>query len=236
MPLPTIETPKYEVKIPSTGKKVTYRPYLVKEEKILMIAMESKETEQLIKAMKDIISSCTFKKVDPDKLTLFDLEYIFLKLRSKAVGEISKLNLKCEKCEKYTTQQVNLDSIEVDMSQSKPNKIQLTDKIGIMMTWPKVDLLAKLGSKPEQDQTEAIYDVVVQCIESIYDEKKVYPASESSREELQTFIDSLNQTQFRKIQEFIEGMPKLEHKIDFECSHCKVANSIVLKGLQNFFS
>jgi len=235
MALPILETPKYETKIPSTGKKIHYRPYLVKEEKILMVAMESSDQKQMLQAMKDVVASCTFDKVDPDKLALFDLEYIFLKLRSKSVGETSKLSIKCEKCEKKTNVDVNLESIEVDMSKVPSNKIKLTDKVGISLTWPKVDFLTDLGAKNEEDQRKALFDIVIKCIDSIYDEKQIHKAADQTPEELLEFVESLNQSQFQKIQEFIEKMPKLEHEIAFECAHCKEQNKIVIKGLQNFF-
>ena len=235
MALPILETPKYETKIPSTGKKIHYRPYLVKEEKILMVAMESSDQKQMLQAMKDVVASCTFDKVDPDKLALFDLEYLFLKLRAKSVGETSKLSIKCEKCEKKTNVDVHLDSIEVDMSHAPSNKIKLTDKVGISLTWPKVDFLTTLGSKTEEDQRKALFDIVIKCIDSIYDEKQIHKAADQTPEELLVFVESLNQSQFQKIQEFIEKMPKLEHEIVFNCAHCKQENKVMIRGLQNFF-
>jgi len=235
MALPILETPKYEAKIPSTGKKVLYRPYLVKEEKILMVAIESGDQKQILQGMKDVIESCTFNKVDADKLALFDLEYLFLKLRSKSVGEVSKINIKCEKCQKPTTVEINLDQIDVDTSKSPSNKIKLTDKVGITLTWPKVDFLTSLGEKTPEEQKEALFDIVIKCIDTIYDDKAIHKAEDQSHEELVQFVESLNQSQFQKIQEFVEKMPKLEHTVDFTCSHCKAENSITLRGLQSFF-
>lgn len=238
MALPTIEAPKYEVKIPSTGKRIQYRPYLVKEEKILMIASESEDQTQIMTAVKDVIRACTYEKVDPDKLTTFDLEYIFLKLRAKSVGETSKVSIKCEKCEKPTVVEINIDAIEIDMSgRNSASKIQLTDKIGVNMTYPSMKAAARAAENIEKDKINSAMDVVISCVDSIFDEKKVYPASESSRDELIAFIESLNQTQFGKIQEFIQEMPKLKHTVDFTCSNkdCKCANSITLEGMANFF-
>lgn len=166
MPLPTIETPKYETKIPSTGKRVSYRPYLVKEEKILMLAMESENQTQIISAIKDIIRACTFEKVNPDNLSTFDLEFLFLKLRSKSVGEISKVGLKCEKCTKTTQLEINLDAITVDTSNIPSNKIQLTDKIGVMMSWPKIDTVNSI-SDDSKNNMNGVLEVIASCIESI---------------------------------------------------------------------
>jgi len=235
MSLPKLESPKYEAKLPSTGKKFMYRPYLVKEEKILMLAMESGETKQIMQSVKDAISSCTFGKVDPDTISVFDLEYIFLKLRSKSVGEVSKVNVTCTKCEKKTTVEVNLEEIDVNMKLAPETKIKLTDKIGVIMRWPKVDMIADIADKTPEQQKEAVFDIITECIESIYDDKKIYPTSDSSKEERTEFIESLNQNQFKLLQNFIENMPKLQHKLDFACEHCKAENSIIVQGLKNFF-
>jgi hypothetical protein len=236
MPLPVLESPKYEVKLPATGKKVAYRPFLVKEEKILMIAMESQDQNQILTAMKDVVKACTFGKVNPDNLTMFELEYLFLKLRSKSVGEISKLNFKCEKCGKPNPVEINLDRVEVDMTNLPERKIKLTDKIGIVLCWPKVDVILDMATKTPEEQKAMAFDLITVCIESIYDDKKVYPAEEQTRDEIVGFIESLSQAQFLKIQEFIEGMPKLTHTVNYECAHCKEKNTFKIEGLQNFFS
>lgn len=238
MALPIIESPKYSAKIPSTGKTVQYRPYLVKEEKILMIAMESENQNQILQAIKDIVRSCTFDKVDPDKLCTFDLEYLFLKLRAKSVGEISKVGLKCEKCDKPTTVEINLDEIEVKTDNLPSNKIKLTDTIGVTLSWPRVKLINQIeGAANNSNRVDGVMDIVLSCIESIYDDTKIYPADEQTREELVKFLDSLNQTQFAKIQEFIEKMPRLEHTVKFGCANkdCKHNNSLTISGMASFF-
>jgi len=236
MALPIIETPKYTTKIPSTGKNIQYRPYLVKEEKILMIAMESDDQIQIMQAIKDVVKSCTFEKVDPDKLCTFDLEYLFLKLRAKSVGEISKVGLRCEKCEKPTNVDINLEEIKIDTENVPSNKIKLTDSIGVIMNWPKVKLLDRIQNTTGANVNDMM-GIVVSCIESIYDDKKVYPADEQTPEDLIKFIDSLNQVQFGKIQKFIEDMPKLEHTVNFMCSNkeCNHQNSLVISGMSSFF-
>lgn len=237
MALPIIETPKYETTIPSSGKKVQYRPYLVKEEKILMIAMESGDQTQIIRAMKDVIKACTFDKIDPNKLCTFDLEYLFLKLRAKSVGEVSKVGLKCEKCEKPTDVNINLDTIEIDMSNKPESRVLLTDKVGVNLAWPKISDVETIETKDNTPKMESAMQVVVSCIESIFDDKKIYPSNEQTPEELLTFVESLNQAQFAKIQQFIEEMPKLQKEVKFKCAHkeCAHENNLMLTGIQSFF-
>lgn len=238
MALPIIETPKYETTIPSTGKKVQYRPYLVREEKILMIAMEADDQTQIVRAMKEVIKACTFDKVDPDKLCTFDLEYLFLKLRAKSVGEVSKVGLKCEKCDQPTNVTINLDEITIDMQKKPESKIMLTDKIGVNLSWPKISTVETIETKDNAPKMESAMQVIVSCIESIFDEKKIYPANEQSAEELVTFVESLNQSQFGKIQQFIEDMPKLQKEITFKCcqKECAHENKVMLSGIQSFFA
>lgn len=234
MPLPTLETPKYSIKIPSTGKTVEYRPFLVKEEKILLIAQESGETSQMISAMKDIISACTFEKVNPNDLTTFDLEYIFLKLRSKSVGEIANILIKCKKCDHKNPIKLNLDEISVTTPKDIEKVIMLTQKVGVNMRYIKAKDISKL-SDLSKGESDLITDIIIASIESIFDESKIYPTDDTPREELITFINSLNHDQLGKIQNFIENSPKLEKKIQFNCVSCKESNDITLSGIHSFF-
>lgn len=236
MALPVIDTPRYTATIPSTGKKFTFRTFLVGEEKILMLALESQSQESIVNAIKNIISTCTFQKVDPSSLTTFDLEFMFLKLRSKSVGETVTLKLKCEKCDKPTEVEIDLDSIQVDMTKVPSNKIKLTEKVGVIMKWPTIDVITDLASKSEKEQRDMVYDVIISCIESVYDEKSIHSASDQTKEEMVAFIESLNSEQLGRVQNYIEAMPKLQHQAEFTCAHCKEKNSILVKGLQNFFS
>lgn len=233
MALPKIDIPKYEVKIPSTGKTVHYRPYLVKEEKILMIALESKNNSQIMTAMKDVVSSCTFNKVDPDKLCTFDLEYLFLKLRSKSVGETSRIGIKCEHCGAVNKVEINLDEVKVQFPQKVEKKIQLNDEVGVTLCYPRADFLSDQDGKLT---TETITNIVIACLDTIYDKQGVYHAADHKKEELAEFVDSLNQAQFLKIQEFVSNMPKLQMNVKFECEKCKKENDIEISGLQNFFN
>jgi hypothetical protein len=233
MALPVIDTPKYTAKIPSTGKTVAYRPYLVKEEKILMIALESENQDQILTAVKDIIHACTYEKVDVDQLAAFDLEYIFLKLRSKSVGETSTVGLKCSHCETSNSVEIPVDSIEVTMPVESNSSIMLTDRVGIKLRYPTVKDIQKLASM--KDGVDQMMRTVVMCIDSIFDDDKVYPARDSTPKELEAFIDSLNSEQFKKIQKFFESMPSLKHDVKYTCTNCGTVNEFELKGLANFF-
>ena len=235
MPLPTLESPKYILTVPSTGKSVEYRPFLVKEEKILLLAQEANNPNEMMSAIKDIIEACTFGTVNARDLTSFDLEYIFLKLRAKSVGEISNIKCKCDHCETYNEIAVNIDDIEVSWPKQKiNNKIMLTDKIGVVLRHIKVDDMSSIINTSEVD-LDTITNMLIASIESIFDDSGVYPADQSTREELLTFINSLNRGQLSKIEEYIANSPKLQHDIHFECMSCKKTNDITLIGTQAFF-
>lgn len=233
MALPVIDTPKYITTIPSTGEKVSYRPYLVKEEKILMIAMESENQDQILGAVKDIIGACTFGKVNVEQLALFDLEYIFLKLRAKSVGETSKIGLKCSECETSNEIEVPLDAIEVKAVDKDDSVIMLTDKVGIKFRYPSVKDAEKLSGI--KDGVGAVMKTIIMCIDNIFDDEKVYPAKDSTPKELEAFIDSLNSDQFKRIQAFFEGMPSVSYTAKFKCESCGHENELLIKGLANFF-
>lgn len=234
MALPTITAPRYTLTIPSTQKIIEFRSFLVKEEKLLLIAQESNDNSEIIQAMKNIISACTFEKVDPDSLSVFDLEYIFLKLRSKSIGEITNIQCKCEKCEAFTKTSINLEEIKLDIDPKKSKIIMLTDKIGLNMKYIQVKDMNVLMSD-SSEKTDIITDIVIASITSIFDDLGVYPADQTSREEMETFINSLNRSQMSLIENFIGDAPKLTHTVKFVCSSCKEENSLVLIGAQSFF-
>jgi transcription elongation factor Elf1 len=235
MPLPILQSSKYTAKIPSTGKTIEYRPFLVKEEKILLVAQESNDSTQMFSAMKEIIRACTFEKLDVDDITSFDLEYIFMKLRAKSIGEYSDIYLDCSECSHSNSVSVQIDNIEVSIDPELSKTIMLTDTIGVTMRNIRVKDMALLSdeSKP---QSEIINNVVMASIESIFDADNVYPSDKSTPEELTTFINSLNRSQMSKIEAFIQSSPKLEKNVQFTCSKCKHENSIVLSGTQSFFA
>jgi len=234
MALPILEAPKYTVEIPSTKKTVEYRPFLVKEEKILMIAQETEDAREMLNAMKDIVRTCTFEKVDVNALTSFDLEYIFLKLRSKSVGEISNVNVKCSACEAPNPVALNLDIIEVKFNDSVSKTIMITDTIGVNMRYIRVKDMSTL-TDDKKSRGDIINEVVIASIESIFDAQKVYPTENSTKAELITFINSLNRAQMQKIESFIAAVPTLQQTVEFKCKSCAHDNSLELSGTQSFF-
>ena len=235
MALPRIDSPKYELKVPSTGAVIEYRPYLVKEEKILMMAMETKDQQQMIRALRDVIAGCTEGKIQVENLAMFDLEYVFLKVRGKSVGETTKVGLKCKSCDHKNEIEINLDDIEVQGEVKKSVKVALTDKIGVVLKYPTVKGIQKQLGKKDGDKAEVTMAAVASSIESIYDENDVYPAENEKAEDLVNFLDSLTSTQFKKISEYFDDMPRLRHEVKFNCASCKAENSQILEGLTNFF-
>lgn len=239
MALPILNSSKYEATIPSTGQQIEFRPFLVKEEKILMVAMESKDNKQMMKALKDILNACIFDDVDVNKLTSFDLEELFLRLRSKSVGENAEVNLKCTECGGNTPVTVNLEEIQMgELPESK--HIMLTDDVGVEFKYPSVDLVASLDYDPEktkpEKQMEITYRMIISCIDSIFNDDEVWDAETQSEKELKDFLDGLNSQQFAKITEFFGSLPSLEHTIDFNCISCEHENTIELRGLASFFT
>ena len=235
MPLPTLESPKYILTVPSTSQSIEYRPFLVKEEKILLLAQESDNSAEMMSAIKDITRACTFNVLKPELLTPFDLEYIFLKLRAKSVGEFSNIKCKCDQCEVYTEVSVNLDEIEITWPEKEiSNKIMLTDKIGVILRRMRVDDISAVISGSEVNM-DTITDMLIASIESIFDDVGVYQSDQSSREELLTFVNSLTRAQLGKLEEYISNSPKLQHSVQFKCDSCKKENNITLTGTQAFF-
>lgn len=233
MNLPKIETPKYELTVPSTGKIVNYRPFLVKEEKILLIAQESEDEASLIGAMKDIIASCTFGEVNAGGLTSFDLEYIFIKIRSKSVGEEAEIGLQCDACGETNQVLVNLDDIEVPEVKPLPKKIQLTETVGIVPRHITVDKLIEISQA--RNEGETIIGTLAASIESIYDEKNVYPVDEASASDITEFVESLNKDHIEELEKVISSAPEVKQTIHFTCTKCGEKNTTTLRGLQNFF-
>lgn len=233
MALPIQSAPVYTLKVPSTNKKIKFRPFLVKEEKALLLAEQSEDIDTMIETLKKVVDDCTFNKIDVEELAVFDLEYILTKLRSKSVGETAELNVPCQKCKDMTLIKLDISNLEVTRFPGHKNKIPLFDEVGVVMKYPKIDILQGLsiGSK----ESDAIFDATLDCIDYIYDSKSVFHAKEQTREELSTFIENLNGEQFGRIEKFFETMPKLEVEIDFCCPHCGHENKRKLEGIHNFF-
>jgi hypothetical protein len=236
MALPKLTTPTYELEIPSTDAKIKYRPFLVKEEKILMMAMESKETADITQAVKDIVNECTFNKVDISSMPMFDVEYIFLQIRSKSVGEVSKLKLLCPDDKKtYAEIDLNLTEVKVQVGEDHTNKIELDNGMGIIMTYPTIDSFSDSGIR--DINASNMLDVISGCIMQIYEKngEKTYDPKDQTKKELTDFIEQLNTKQFKDVQKFFETMPKLKHEITIKNPKTKKESKITLTGLNDFF-
>ena len=236
MALPVLTTPTYELVVPSTDKKLKYRPFLVKEEKILLIALESNENNQIIQAVKEIVAMCTFDKIDLGNMPMFDVEYIFLQIRSKSVGETSNLKLLCkDDGETYADVKIDLGDIKVSVDEEHTNKIELTDEMGMIMTYPTIDSFASTGIS--EITSSNMLEVIATCILQIYDKKgeEVFDAKDQTKEELDDFIGQLNTKQFQEVQKFFDTMPKLQHTVTVKNPKTKVESEVVLNGLNDFF-
>jgi len=236
MALPKLEVPIYELTVPSTDEKIKYRPFLIKEEKILLIAMESGANEDVIQAVKQIVSECTFNTLKLGNMPMFDVEYIFLQIRSKSVGEVSKLKILCrDDGETYANVEVDLTEIEVQVNDDHTNKIELTDEMGVIMRYPTIDSFSTAGIS--DITADNMLDVIVACIDKIYDKKgeEVYDSKDSSKKELMDFVEQMNTTQFQDVQAFFDSMPKLRHEITVVNPKTKVENKVALSGLNDFF-
>ena len=243
MALPIVSTPTYELTVPSTGEKVSYRPFLVKEEKTLLMAAEDQNVSTITKAMRDIISTCTEGDLDIKNLAPYDIEYIFLQLRGKSIGDVINLNLKkpesieCEEseCPGSTEIKVNVDDIKIDTSKIVDSKIELTEDIGIKLGFPQLDSVQKYTTKGGAMDASAVFKMINDCIEYIWEGKEIYKAKDATKKELNDFIESLNTEQFNKIREFFESMPRLRHEITWTCSKCDKSAPLLLEGIDSFF-
>ena len=243
MALPKVSTPTYELIVPSTGEKVSYRPFLVKEEKTLLMAAEDQNISTITKAMRDIISSCTEGEVDLKNLAPYDIEYIFLQLRGKSIGDVINLNLKkpdsieCEEseCPGSTEIKVNIDDIKIDTSTIIDSKIELTEDIGIKLGFPQLESIQKYTTKGGGMTPDGVFKMINDCIEYIWEGKEIYKAKDATKKELNDFIESLNTVQFNKIRDFFESMPRLRHEITWTCSKCDKSAPLLLEGIDSFF-
>ena len=236
MTLPKLTTPTYELEIPSTDEKIKYRPFLVKEEKILMMAMESKSSADITQAVKDIVKECTFNKVDISNMPMFDVEYIFLNVRAKSVGEVSKLKLLCPDDKKtYADVELDLNEVKVQVGEEHTNKIELGNGMGLIMKYPTIDSFNESGIRDINPSN--MLEVIGTCILQIYEEdgKKVYDPKDQTQKELTEFIEQLNTKQFKDLQKFFETMPKLKHEITIKNPKTKKESKITLTGLNDFF-
>ena len=236
MALPVLNNPNYEMELPSTGEKIEYRPFLVKEQKILMMAMESKETSAQSKAVVDIIKNCTFGKIDDkvEGLPTFDIEYMFLQIRQKSVGETVDITVTCpDDGETKVPVTVNLEDINVVKTEGHTNTIMLTDKIGMSMKYPTMKQIMSYDLN-KLDSMEGTFGIIQDCLESIFDDDQVY--DEMNKKELSDFIEQMTTDQFQKVTEFFTTMPKLKHTVKVTNPNTGVENEIVLEGMQSFLA
>ena len=236
MALPKIDVPIYELTVPSTDEKIKYRPFLVKEEKLLLIAMESGENSDILRAVKDIVDACTFNKMKIGNMPMFDVEYIFLQIRSKAVGEVSTLRILCrDDMKTYAKVEVDLNEIEVRVTDAHTNKIELSDEMGVIMKYPTVDSFVE--NKIDDISPANMLDVIITCIDKIYDKKgeEVFDAKDSTKQELIDFVEQMNTTQFADVQKFFDTMPSLTHEITVKNPKTKKESKVTLNGLNDFF-
>ena len=237
MPLPKISTPTYELEIPSTKKKIRYRPFLVKEEKILIIAMESQSDTEIANAVKDVLSTCILTKgVKVDTLSTFDIEYLFLNIRGKSVGEDVEVMVTCPDDNKTKVPiRVNLDDIKIITSDDHNKDIKLDDQLMMRMKYPSINEFIKSNFTSNEIKPEDTFDLIISCIEQVYSEEESWSASDCTKEEMNEFLDQLNSNQFKDIEKFFETMPKLTHTLNVNNPNSNVENSINLVGLSAFF-
>ena len=244
MALPRVASPTYELTIPSTGEKVSYRPFLVKEEKTLLMAMETRDNLAMTKAMQDIITSCTEGEVNLKSLASFDIEYFFLQLRGRSIGEVLTIsphrpsNFKC--CEEATENDIceiniNIDDIVMDTSKIKSSEINITDDIGMKLNFPQIETVQKYTGEGEDIKSENVFKLIVDCIEYIWDGEEIFKAKDSTKKDLNEFLESLTSAQFTEVKDFFESMPRLSHEIDWICPRCEKSNPMRIEGIDSFF-
>ena len=238
MPLPKIATPSYELVIPSSKKKIKFRPFLVKEEKILILAMESQDSKQIANAVKNVISSCILSRgIKVEKLSTFDIEYLFLNIRGKSVGEQIEVMVTCPDDKKTQVPSViNIDSIKVQIDKSHSRDIVLDDQYTLRMKYPSLDEFIKNNFSNMGDvNVDDTFDLIASCIEQVYSEEESFAASDCTKKELSQFLEQLNSSQFKEIEKFFDTMPKLSHTVKVINPNTQVESEIVIEGLQSFF-
>ena len=235
MALPKISVPKYKLKLPSDGRTVNFRPFLVKEEKILLLATESGEQSTIVSAIKDIIKDCT-DITDVEKLATFDIEFVFLQIRTKSVGESVDVNIVCpDDNETNVTVSIPLDEIKVKKTRGHKKDLKISDEVAITMGYPTIETFVAMNFGDEGAQVDQVFDMAASCVESISDANQVYDCSSVPKKELIEFFDQMNSKQFMMIQEFFEKMPKLTHTVKVTNPNTGVESDVVLEGLASFF-
>ena len=237
MALPIIENPRYELTLPSSDVQVQFRPFIVKEEKILLIAMETKDNNEIVNATKDILKACTYEALDIDSLPMFDIEYLLLQIRSKSVGEVAKFKVICPD-DKQTAADVEFDlsAVQVQVDDDHSNKVVIDEerKLGLVLNYPSLGI-TKAGFDVNKENVETMFKVVASCIDHIYEGDKTYPAKDSTKKELVEFLEGLSQKAFLKIKKFFDTMPQLRHEVEVTNPKTGIVSKVTFKGLQDFF-
>jgi hypothetical protein len=237
MALPKIEVPTYELTLPSEDKKIKYRPFLVREEKILYIAMETGQNKEMINALKDVVGACTFDVLNVDRLPIFDVEYLFLQIRAKSVSEVTKFRAICPDDGKtYVETEVDLTKVEVQVDDEHTNRIVLDTQrnLGLVLKYPTLKNY-DVGRGLDNIEVDKVFNILIDCVDHIFEGDKIYPAKDTSKQELKEFIESLPQEAFNKIKSFFDTMPKLKHEIEVTNPNTNVTSKIVLTGIADFF-
>ncbi len=239
MPLPKISTPTYELELPSTGKNIKYRPFLVREEKLLVIALESEDTKQITTAIKTVIKNCIQSRgLEVETLPTFDIEFLFLNIRAKSVGEEIEVNVTCPDDETTTVPiKINVDRIKVQKDKSHTNKIKVDDSLMMEMKYPSLEQFIKSNFDfNDGNQMEQSFDLISSCVDKIYNEEEAWDSSDVTKSEIIEFLEQMNSGQFKEIETFFETMPKLSHTIKVKNPNTKVTSSVTLEGLSSFFA
>ena len=239
MPLPTISTPTYELILPSSDRKIKFRPFLVKEEKILILAMESQDSKQIAQAVKDVLKKCILTRgIKVEKLSTFDIEFLFLNIRGKSVGEDIEVMVTCPDDKKtQVPMSINIDSIKVQKDKDHNRDIQLDETYTLRMRYPSLDEFIKNNfGAVEQMNVDDTFDLIASCIDQVYSEEESWASEDCTKKELNDFVESLNSSQFKLVEKFFETMPKLSHTVQVTNPNTQVESEITIEGLQNFFA
>jgi phage FluMu protein Com len=234
MALPKLnDVPKYELTIPSTDKKVYFRPFLVKEQKVLMMALETQDDKQILKSITDTIEACLEDDINVNTLATFDVEYMFTQIRAKSVGETTDIMISCKNCETNNKINIKLDEIKIEVNK-EDQTIELNDTFTVKMRYPKYASMLNQESA-DTSVTKILYDLVMTCLDELRTEEEIIKFDDEPEREVQSFIESLTTDQFDKLLAFVNGLPSLKHDVEFKCTHCKEDNQLTLQGLADFF-
>lgn len=241
--LPKIDVPVYELKLPSDGSTIKFRPFTVKEEKLFLMAYESEDVKYSVDTIIQVLNNCVISEIDIKELPTFDIEYLFLNLRARSVGEMVKLRYRCnndvgteedpQKCNNSVEMELNVLEVSPTKNENHSNKIEISDNLGIVMKYPKMGLIK---DNSDEEDFNMVLDLIINCIDYIYDKDNIYYSKDSTKEELTEFLDSLQSKELEKIKTFFDTMPKLKKNVEFKCNKCGYHENIELEGLQSFFA